>query len=210
MEQSTTLAELAKALSKAQGEIKGAIKDSNNPFFKASYADLASVWDACRKPLSENGLAIIQTSLESPDMVIIETTMIHNSGEWVRGKLSMKPVKNDPQGIGSCITYARRYALAAIVGVSPEDDDGNDATGKSKTDSNRKEVEGKKEFKPLPETQSKPKESFSDIMKRECERIGEGKFYELIRQWDCATIEQLGELPRDVQVRAYKTISEIK
>jgi hypothetical protein len=131
MYKSESIAELAKALSKAQSEIKGAIMDSANPFFKSKYADLSSVWDACRKPLTDNGLAVIQTGVmapEYPDKVCIETTLIHSSGEWWTGIMSAKPVKDDPQAIGSCVTYLRRYSLSALVGICPEDDDGNAAT----------------------------------------------------------------------------------
>ena len=132
MEQSQTIGELSKALSKVQAVLEGAKLDSENPFFKSKYSDLTSVWSACRKPLSDNGLSVIQTcQSETADMVIVETMLCHTSGEWVRGRLAMRPVKADPQGVGSCITYARRYSLAAIVGVAPEDDDGNIASGKS-------------------------------------------------------------------------------
>uniref|UniRef100_A0A6M3LYV7 Putative Erf family protein n=1 Tax=viral metagenome TaxID=1070528 RepID=A0A6M3LYV7_9ZZZZ len=129
MEQSETIGKLAEALSKVQAVLEGAKKDSQNPFYRSAYADLTSVWDACRKPLADNGLSVIQTcSSDVPEVVIVETMLAHSSGEWVRGKVAMKPVKNDPQGVGSCITYARRYSLAAIVGVAPEDDDGNAAS----------------------------------------------------------------------------------
>jgi len=137
METSESINELSAALAKAQGAFKGAIKDTANDFFKAKYADLSSVWEACRKPLSENGLAVIQTTginPEQPDHVMIETRLCHSSGQWVSGKIVMKPTKTDPQGIGSCITYARRYALSAMVGIAPEDDDGNAASGKNETD----------------------------------------------------------------------------
>ena len=127
---SASIGTLAKALAAAQSQIEGAKKDSEHPFFRAAYADLASVWDACRTQLSSNGLAVIQTVDGSPEVVWVTTTLAHSSGEWIRGTLRMKPVKSDPQGIGSAITYARRYALAAIVGVAPEDDDGNAAGGK--------------------------------------------------------------------------------
>jgi hypothetical protein len=127
---SESIGKLAEALAKAQGAIEGAKKDSANPFFKSKYADLASVWDACRKALSENSLSVVQTTDESPDAVIVDTRLCHSSGEWIQGRLVMKPVKADPQGIGSCLTYARRYALSAMVGIAPEDDDGNAATGK--------------------------------------------------------------------------------
>ena len=122
--------ELANALSKAQGTIKGAVKDSQNPFFKSDYADLASVWGACRDALAKNGLAVTQTLAGTPESVEVITTLMHISGQWINGKLTIKPVKIDPQAIGSAITYARRYALAAMVGVAPDDDDGNAASGK--------------------------------------------------------------------------------
>jgi len=135
MEKSDSIGKLAEALAKAQSVMTGAIKDSDNPFFKSRYADLSSVWDACRKPLTENGLAVIQTTCtmpETPEYVVVETILTHTSGEWIKGRLAMKPVKQDPQAIGSCITYARRYALAAMVGIAPEDDDANAASGKGK------------------------------------------------------------------------------
>jgi len=117
------------ALAKVQGAIEGARKGTDNPFFKSKYADLASVWDACREQLSANGFAVIQRPVgDDPQIVVLETILGHESGEWISGTLTMKPVKADPQGIGSCITYARRYALASMVGVAPEDDDGNAAS----------------------------------------------------------------------------------
>ncbi len=132
MLKSDTIGELAKALVNVQKVLEGAKKDSKNPFFKSSYADLSSVWEACRKPLAENGLAVIQTmDLQEGADLIIETMLVHTSGEWISGQLWMKPVKDDPQGIGSAITYARRYALAAIVGVCPEDDDAEQAMSRT-------------------------------------------------------------------------------
>ena len=131
METSTEIGQLAEALSKAQAKITGALKDSANPFFKSKYADLASVWDACREQLSANGLAVIQTTDVDPEGVLVITTLAHSSGEWIRGRLRMVPTKSDPQGVGSCLTYARRYALAAIVGVAQVDDDANAASNKA-------------------------------------------------------------------------------
>lgn len=128
---SPAINELATALAKAQGAMENALKDTSNPFFKSKYADLASVWGAARKPLSDNGLSVIQTTNGDTDVVTVITTLFHSSGQWIRGTLRMRPVKNDPQGVGSCITYARRYALAAMVGVAPEEDDGEAATRRS-------------------------------------------------------------------------------
>jgi len=141
MEKSETIGKLAEALSKAQGMIKGAIKDSNNPFFRSTYADLASVWEACREPLSANGLSIVQiTEISGDSKLCLVTILLHNSGEYVTGRYPITPMRqakdvgwepsNDPQSLGSAITYARRYALSAIIGIAPEDDDGEAAVGR--------------------------------------------------------------------------------
>lgn len=129
MEKSEQINELATALSKAQGAIKGALKDTANPFFKSKYADLSSVWEACRAQLAANGLAVVQTPCEAESGVAVETMLMHASGQWVSNRFLMPVAKSDAQAVGSAITYARRYALAAMVGVAPEDDDGNAATG---------------------------------------------------------------------------------
>jgi len=122
------LGKLALALSKAQGAITGALKDSTNPFFKSNYADLGNVLAACREPLSKNELAVIQTTEPSDTGVTVITTLIHSSGQWIRGRLHMRPTKPDPQGVGSVLTYCRRYSYAAIVGVAQVDDDANHAS----------------------------------------------------------------------------------
>jgi hypothetical protein len=121
--QSESIAALAAALSKAQADITGALKDSSNPFFKSKYADLASCWDACRKQLAANNLAVIQTTEVTEGGTVLVTTIAHSSGEWMRGTLPVVTKDNGPQAQGSGITYARRYALAAIVGLAQIDDD---------------------------------------------------------------------------------------
>ena len=134
MNKSDDIKELALALSKTQALLKGALKDSNNPFFKSKYADLASVWEACREPLAANGLSVVQMPCnDTPDSVALETILMHTSGQWISSVFSMPVSKHDAQAVGSAITYARRYALAAVVGIAPEDDDGNLASGKSET-----------------------------------------------------------------------------
>src|ERR1051325_9412337 len=126
---SPNINELATALAKAQGSIQPAIKDKKNPHFKSSYADLASIWEACRTALSVNGLAVIQTvETRSKDAEpILVTTLAHSSGQWMRSEMPIITQKMDPQGIGSALTYYRRYSLASIVGVAPEDDDAEGA-----------------------------------------------------------------------------------
>lgn len=128
-EQSPTIGALAKALAAAQGVMGGAKKDRENPAFRSKYADLSSVWDACREALSKNGLAVVQTTEpQGMDGVCVVTTLAHESGEWMRGKMFIPATKKDAHGFGSAVTYARRFALAAIVGIAPEDDDANAAT----------------------------------------------------------------------------------
>lgn len=129
IQQSDSIAALAAALSKVQATVEGALKDSNNPHFKSKYADLSSVWAACRDQLTAHGLSVVQFPGEMVDNRMTMTTQLsHESGEWMRGTLSIPLTKTDAQGYGSAVTYARRYALAAVVGVCPEDDDGNAAS----------------------------------------------------------------------------------
>lgn len=130
--QSDSLKNLAAALNAAQKELRGAVKDSKNPFFNSKYADLESVWEACREPLARNGLAVSQTTIPGPDSeTMLVTTLMHNSGEWIRGFYPIKQVKNDPQAAGSAMTYARRYTLAAAVGIIQVDDDAESAMPRS-------------------------------------------------------------------------------
>ena len=131
MEQTVEINELAAALSKAQGVMTGAFKDSANPFFKSRYADLESVWEACRKPLADNGLAIIQTATADELSVSVTTMLTHTSGQWIRETLRLIPKDASPQALGSCISYGRRYALAAMVGVYQTDDDAEAGMGRS-------------------------------------------------------------------------------
>jgi hypothetical protein len=133
MYQSNEINELMSALAKAQGKMTGALKDCANPFYKSKYADINSVWTACRVPLSENGLAVTQTVHEKENgEVYLKTTLGHSSGQWMA---SIMPIrikstgKNELQELGGCLSYLRRYALSALVGVTAaeEDDDGNSA-----------------------------------------------------------------------------------
>jgi hypothetical protein len=131
MNQSDSIANLAKALSIVQGKLTYAKKDSKNPFFKSNYADLESVWDACRELLSNNNLAVAQFPgiySELDKSMSLTTILTHASGEWISQEMSVPVTKPDAQGAGSALTYMRRYALAAVVGVVQADDDGNAAS----------------------------------------------------------------------------------
>lgn len=124
--------ELATALCKAQSELTNAIKDKKNPHFKSTYADLNSCWEACREPLTKNGLSIIQTLFITQDgKSALRTILMHNSGENISSEVILPVVKPGSQELGSCIKYMRRYSLAAIVGVTDgEDDDAEAAEGR--------------------------------------------------------------------------------
>lgn len=132
MTTSDTINEIAAALAKAQSEMTGAAKDSANPFFKSKYADLASVWDACRGPLTKNGIAVVQSPSADGLRVSVDTLLTHTSGQWMRGTVSVNAKEDSPQAVGSAITYLRRYALQSFAGVAPEDDDAEAAQGRGK------------------------------------------------------------------------------
>jgi ERF superfamily len=150
MNTSENIGELATALSAAQGEMSGASKDSDNPFFRSKYADLASVWDACRAPLSKHGLSIVQFPKTeytgTPELyewtskagekrsgirvfctVSVLTRITHASGQFMEDTVSAMLPTADPQAVGSAITYLRRYSLQSVAGIAPEDDDGEAA-----------------------------------------------------------------------------------
>ncbi len=123
---SASIAALAKAMAAAQGELKNPPKDSVNPHFKSKYADLATVRDAVVPVLARHKLAVMQFPCEMDDQPALLTLLAHESGEWIETTTKLRPVKLDPQSIGSSQTYAKRYALQAIAGVAAdEDDDGN-------------------------------------------------------------------------------------
>jgi hypothetical protein len=130
MTTSEQINEIATAMAKAQAAMKPAVKDANNPAFKSKYADLASVWDACRGPLSANGVAVVQDVTLQGDKIAVTTRLVHSSGQWMEfGPLPVPSMKQDAHGVGSATSYARRYGLSAAVGIVADDDDGNAAVG---------------------------------------------------------------------------------
>jgi hypothetical protein len=123
--------QIASALVKAQKAFGPALKSSSNPHFKSRYADLAACVEAVIDGLNSNGIMLMQQTHECEDGVTVETMFIHESGEtFSAGKLHVPAAKQDPQGYGSALTYARRYSLMAACGIAPEDDDGNAASKK--------------------------------------------------------------------------------
>jgi hypothetical protein len=123
MTHSESIKEIAAALCKFHEQVGKIRKTETNPFFKSKYADLSSILDVIDEPLHNNGLSFVQFPTGEHEMT---TMLMHTSGEWIKGAYKMKPTKNDPQGLGSVITYQRRYALGAILGLNIDiDDDGN-------------------------------------------------------------------------------------
>ena len=131
--QSENIVEITSSLIKLQSELDFASKDSSNPYFKSKYADLATVWATCKDLLTKNNLAVVQQMdiIDSKNVLI--TSLIHSSGQWFKSIAPLNPVKNDPQGYGSAITYMRRYSLCAILGIIQDDDDGERACDNKKT-----------------------------------------------------------------------------
>lgn len=125
----TIAPELAKALVAAQKATESVKKAATNPAFKTKYADLAHVVEGVVPALNNAGVAVIQSPEFDGEMIHVTTMLIHESGAMLEGRFSLRPSKLDPQGVGSALTYARRYALLAMTGAAPEDDDGNAASG---------------------------------------------------------------------------------
>lgn len=136
-EMSPTIAELAKAFVKAQGTFESAVAKSENPGFKrgakpSKYADIENVANAYSKQLAANGLGLLQPPVSrNGQSVTIITILIHESGEWIRTRLTMRPTQANPQGVGSAITYGRRYSAQGLLNISVADDDGNAASDKA-------------------------------------------------------------------------------
>jgi hypothetical protein len=129
MKTSEAINEIIPAIIAFQAEVQPAPKDSTNPHFKSTYADLTSVWEAVRPVLAKHHLAVVQAPSYADGRIVLTTRIFHKSGQWIESELSVKPQQDTAQAIGSCITYERRYVLAAMLGVvADEDDDGNEGS----------------------------------------------------------------------------------
>ena len=188
MKKSETIIELSKAFAKMQMELEQPLKNANNPFFKSKYVPLENVVDSITRASSKHGLSFTQfPSSDENGNVTVGTMVMHESGEWIEyDPICLKPVKNDPQAVGSAITYAKRYALSAIFGItSDNDDEGNEATQLGKATS--KAVPNKQ----VPTTNNKiPKEvakAYKDGVQSVIDRTGKNDGS--ITMWFC---EKLG------------------
>ena len=130
MDKSDSIKSLAIAMSKAQGEMGGANKGKENPFYNSKYSEMRDVVEAVKEPFANNGLSYVQFPINEDDRIGVETILMHDSGEWLMHSFTVKATKQCAQGAGSVITYCRRYGLQAVAGIPSEDDDGNGASSK--------------------------------------------------------------------------------
>lgn len=138
MKTSESISKIAPALLKAQREIGGAKKGANNPFFKSKYADFGAVLEACKDPLNDNEITILQPhrilEREGDVVGVVQTMLLHSSGEFIVSETLIKCAKpNDPQALGSAITYGKRYGLQSMMALPSEDDDANKGSGLANT-----------------------------------------------------------------------------
>lgn len=139
---SPTIGKLTEALAKANLSFEAIKKETENPYFKSQYADLSTLIAATRGALSKNGLVVIQTPRTKEGLVFVTTALLHTSNEWISEDLELRPAKSDPQGCGSAMTYARRYAYQSILNIAGEvDDDGNAASGKTAKGSSKPSID---------------------------------------------------------------------
>lgn len=132
MQHSESLAALGKALAEAQTELDNVTKDAKNPHFKSEYATLAAITDTTRPVLAKHGLSLLQMPSFAGGVVYVETMLLHSSGEWISETAGAPAQKQDAQGVGSAITYLRRYAQAGFCNIAQQDDDGEGAVDRSK------------------------------------------------------------------------------
>lgn len=181
MNKSESIAALSAALAKAQAEIENASKTANNPHFKSKYADLAEVLNTVRPVMSRHGIAIVQMPSFESGLASVETLMTHSSGEWISNICSAPVSKQDAQGVGSAITYLRRYSLASFAGISQEDEDANAAVGQRQT--------------PAPARPAEKPALTDDRFRAACDAIAAGKTsVQVVRSRYTLTTEQDNEL----------------
>ena len=193
MKTSEAIDQIATALAVAQSKMKPAVKDSTNPHFKSKYADLTSVWESCREGLTANHVATVQNVETVDGRVLVTTRLIHKSGQWIEfGPLSVPMQKVDAHGVGSAVSYARRYALSAAVGVVTDDDDGNAAVSGEAAPANAPAMKNKlaavQSGAKVPEPKIEPPAQLSEAALKEAAKMIRK---ELDKAPDMATVEEI-------------------
>lgn len=188
---STDIDKIAAALAKAQGAMDNASKDRLNPAFKSKYADLASVRDAVNGPLSANGIAYVQAAQTTEHGVMVETRLIHESGQWFACTVGATPKAYDPQSIGSAITYLRRYGLMSMAGIAPTDDDDDGNTASGRQDGPPAWQNQRREEPPREERRPEPR-------REESKPAAPTKWNDAARKGFCADLDKMGLAYDDV------------
>lgn len=190
------LSSYAPAMLKAQKAIENAVKGSKNPHFRNTYADLNAVLAAVKGPLNENGILIQQFASSADGLTVdVTTQLLHESGQYMTSTLRLKPSKADPQGIGSAITYGRRYTLSAMCGLGAEDDDGNEASGHRQQPQRTVPMatdEQKRDLKELLDKSPRTDEEFAKAAKHVgCASLNEMNYnhYAKLRVWLAKSLE---------------------
>lgn len=191
---SDTRSELAKAMCKAQAALAPVLKDKTNPAFRSKYADLGAVLEAILPAFNANGLSLVQAPSNDGTLVGVTTFLLHDSGEWLETTLRMRPVKPDPQGVGSAITYARRYAALAVAGAAPEDDDGNAA---SAAQPKAKKAIPRGEVGPL-DANGMSNRDIKDIHEKLSRGIRACSSLDELKSWSKAWGDEIENLPEDI------------
>jgi len=210
--ESDILHELATSLSKAQGEMDVALNNNTNPFFKSRYASFADIVRASRPALSKHGLSVTQKLFveqkeHTNNLWMLETKLLHASGQWISSIVPIVPAKSDPQSLGSYITYMKRYAYAALVGVytDDEDDDGNNATQAHKTvaenNANKNLIQQTNQMKPKLNYERVTSEQIQAIMFEIGEHTDVGQ--NLLKNFG---IDKVADLPKEYYLKIIERI----
>ncbi len=218
MKRSEMINEISKAMANAQGEMEPALKSSKNPFFKSNYADLAAIMESIKVPLKKNDLSVWQDVITNEKGISVCTMVSHSSGQWIEfGPLEIALAKRDAQSVGSAITYAKRYALSAAVGVvSDNDDDGEAAMGRNSSKTVQFKVDAKmmqhkavdhtEESLEMVDIMPKQEEPTKFISKQQIKMFNEK--YDLIT--DKQTRDMIDQAVLDLEIEGFPSIEKMK
>ena len=202
MRTSEQINELAAALAKAQLKIKNATLNKINPHFKSKYADLAAVRDAVTGPLAEQGLSITQMTGESEGKLVVYTRLLHSSGQWIESAYPIINDTNKPQAMGSALTYARRYSIAALCNIaSEEDDDGNEAQEHGRKDPDMRNMTGDPQAKGYKSNGTTPgavkAQGTNAVYTTLTQEIRAATSLDALKEWKKLRAKEINSLPPD-------------
>lgn len=210
MNTSEQINDLAAALAKAQAEIQNAVLNKTNPHFKSRYADLAAVREAVTPALTKHGLSVVQMTGTDDSRMVVYTRLLHSSGQWVQSAYPIISDTSKPQAMGSALTYARRYSLAAMCGIaSEEDDDGNAAQEHGKNHPHTEPV-----MAAASGTKGASKSGNREVYDRLTRAIRNATTVASLKTWYEASISEIDALPPDwldeLRIEYQDRMSELK